>query len=159
MHFYHNLIFVNKVPAYIIHQLIQSRTLSTNVKLADHLWLAPFAYPQLFSNYRLMSALAEQVCCGQQSSFFAQSIGGGEIFFINFGTDFEKHVTGIYLTASTDGIKDDGSQIANFFKTKAINYATSTKKLGTCLPGTGKAIPQVISTHVQWFCLPLFHIP
>ncbi len=85
---------------------------------------------------------------------FAQSIGDREIFFITLTPDFEKHVTGIYLTVSTDGIRDDGSQIANFFKAKAINYATSTEKLGTSLASSGKAIPQVI-IKVQKFCTPL----
>jgi hypothetical protein len=67
--------------------------------------------------------------------------------------DFEDYVSGIYLTASTDGIKDDGSQIANFLKSKAVNYAPSTKKLGTRLASTGKAIPQVI-INVQLFYTP-----
>jgi hypothetical protein len=85
------------------------------------------------------------------SAFLLRALVTEKKYFITLTPDFEKHVTGIYLTASTDGIRDDGSRIANFFKAKAFNYATSTEKLGTSLASSGKAIPQVIVTFSEVF--------
>ena len=61
-----------------------------------------------------------------------------------FLDDFKKYVTKVFLTASSDSLKSDGSDLSRFFETKAVNYTESREKLGTKI-SSQKAIPQVKS--------------
>lgn len=60
-----------------------------------------------------------------------------------FFSDFKSHVTKIFLTASIDNLQDDGSELSNFMKETATNYAQSKEELGKSVPNDRKAIPQV----------------
>ena len=78
--------------------------------------------------------------------FIGHSNGGSIIVELGrkFLDDFKKHVTRIFLTSSNDSLKDDGSEVSNFFKSRAIDYIESGEKLGTKLSPSG-AIPLVNS--------------
>ena len=77
------------------------------------------------------------------------SFGGSIIVELarKFFDDFQNYVCKIFLSASSDSLRDDGSELSYIFRTRAVNYATSSEKLGTPIRSSS-AIPQVKVTMI-----------